>query len=81
MAEVRHEDRYFQHASVEELRIELSDDRKGKSLPRKRAALKTIIANATMGRDMRALFPEVIDCMDIPALDVKRMVCKCEYLI
>ncbi|WFC97560.1 hypothetical protein MYAM1_000274 [Malassezia yamatoensis] len=74
MAEVRHEDRYFQHASVEELRIELSDDRKGKSLPRKRAALKTIIANATMGRDMRALFPEVIDCMDIPALDVKRMV-------
>ncbi|WFD41640.1 hypothetical protein MPSI1_000271 [Malassezia psittaci] len=74
MAEVGHEDRCFQHASVEELRTEMSDDRKGKSLPRKRAALKTIIANATMGRDMRSLFPEVIDCMDIPALDVKRMV-------
>ncbi|WFC94572.1 hypothetical protein MBRA1_001205 [Malassezia brasiliensis] len=74
MADVGHDDKFFQYSTVEDLRNELTADKKGKSLARKRATLKRIIANATMGNDMQDLFPEVIECMDIAAIDVKKMV-------
>lgn len=75
MADVGHDDKFFQYSTVEDLRNELTADKKGKSLSRRRATLKRIIANATMGNDMQELFPEVIECMDIAAIDVKKMVC------
>jgi hypothetical protein len=37
-------------------------------------ALKKIVANMTMGNDMSPLFSDVVACMGIPALDVKKMV-------
>lgn len=75
MADVGHDDKFFQFSTVEDLRNELTADKKGKSLARRRATLKRIIANATMGNDMQELFPEVVECMDIAAIDVKKMVC------
>lgn len=77
MAEVGRDDKFFQYSTAEELRNELVADRKGKGVSRKRAALKRIIANATMGNDMHSLFAEVVECLEIDALDVKKMVCTC----
>lgn len=75
MAELGRDDKFFQCSGVEELRNDLHADRKGKNTSKKKATLKRIIANATMGNDMHALFPDVVECMDIPAIDIKKMVC------
>ena len=40
---------------------------------RRKAVLKRIVANMTMGQDMSALFPDIIECMVIPALEIKKM--------
>ena len=61
---------------VAELRAELlqSTGRKDKSHLNKKIALKKIIANMTMSNnDMIALFPDIIDCMDIQILEIKKM--------
>ena len=36
--------------------------------------MKKIVANMTMGNDMSPLFPDVISCMQVPVLEVKKMV-------
>lgn len=60
---------------VAELRIELnSGGKKDKNHSAKKIALKKIVANMTMSNnDMIALFPDIIACMDIPSLEIKKM--------
>jgi len=60
---------------VAELRLELnSGGKKDKSFTMKKIALKKIVANMTMSNnDMVALFPDVIGCMHIQSLEIKKM--------
>jgi AP-2 complex subunit beta-1 len=60
---------------VAELRLELnSGSKKDKNFSLKKVALKKIVANMTMSNnDMVALFPDVIGCMSIPNLEIKKM--------
>ena len=60
---------------VAELRLELtSGGKKDKNHSAKKIALKKIVANMTMSNnDMVALFPDVIACMQIPSLEIKKM--------
>ena len=58
-----------------ELRVELaSGGKKDKNFSAKKIALKKIVANMTMSNnDMVALFPDVIGCMQINSLEIKKM--------
>lgn len=48
--------------------------KKDKNHSAKKIALKKIVANMTMSNnDMIALFPDVINCMTIPSLEIKKM--------
>lgn len=60
---------------VAELRQELnSGGKKDKNYSAKKIALKKIVANMTMSNnDMIALFPDVIGCMNLPSLEIKKM--------
>jgi hypothetical protein len=60
---------------VAELRQELnSGGKKDKNYSAKKIALKKIVANMTMSNnDMVALFPDVVDCMNLPSLEIKKM--------
>jgi AP-2 complex subunit beta-1 len=60
---------------VAELRIELnSGGKKDKNNAAKKIALKKIVANMTMSNnDMVALFPDIVACMQIPSLEIKKM--------
>jgi AP-2 complex subunit beta-1 len=60
---------------VAELRHELqAGGKKDKNHSAKKIALKRIVANMTMpSNDMVALFPDVINCMNIPNLEIKKM--------
>ena len=60
---------------VAELRVELaSGGKKDKNNSAKKIALKKIVANMTMSNnDMVALFPDVINCMHISSLEIKKM--------
>ena len=60
---------------VAELRLELAaGGKKDKNYSAKKIALKKIVANMTMSNnDMVALFPDIIDCMRIPSLEIKKM--------
>lgn len=60
---------------VAELRMELnSGGRKDKNHSAKKIALKKIVANMTMSNnDMVALFPDIVSCMQIPSLEIKKM--------
>lgn len=60
---------------VAELRAELQNNgKKDKGHVAKKTALKKIVANMTMSNnDMIALFPDVISCMQIPVLEIKKM--------
>lgn len=60
---------------VAELRLELhSGGKKDKNFTMKKVALKKIVANMTMSNnDMVALFPDVIGCMHIQSLEIKKM--------
>lgn len=52
--------------------------KKDKNHSAKKIALKKIVANMTMSNnDMVALFPDVINCMTIPSLEIKKM---CNHL-
>lgn len=68
-----HSDR--QQGKVAELRLELnSGGRKERNHSAKKIALKKIVANMTMSNnDMVALFPDVVQCMTIPSLEIKKM--------
>lgn len=63
---------------VAELRQELnSGGKKDRNYSAKKIALKKIVANMTMSNnDMVALFPDVIECMNLPSLEIKKM---CAY--
>jgi vesicle coat complex subunit len=60
---------------VAELRLELnSGGKKDKNYVTKKIALKKIVANMTMSNnDMVALFPDIIGCMHIQSLEIKKM--------
>lgn len=61
---------------VAELKIELNNSggKKDKNFLGKKVALKKIVANMTMSNnDMVALFAEIIQCMSIPNLEIKKM--------
>ncbi|KAG0036262.1 AP-2 complex subunit beta [Podila clonocystis] len=66
--------KFFQRGKIQELRLELNSDKKDRNHTRKKATLKKIVANMTMGNDMSSLYPDVIACMAIPVLEVKKMV-------
>lgn len=65
----------FAQGKVAELRLELnSGGKKDKNNSAKKIALKKIVANMTMSNnDMVALFPDVVSCMQIPSLEIKKM--------
>lgn len=67
--------RIRQQGKVAELRLELnSGGKKDKNHSVKKVALKKIVANMTMSNnDMVALFPDIIACMNIPSLEIKKM--------
>ena len=60
---------------VAELRLVLnSGGKKDKNFAGKKVALKKIVANMTMSNnDMVALFPDIISCMHLPNLEIKKM--------
>lgn len=60
---------------VAELRLELnSGGKKDKNHAAKKIALKKIVANMTMSNnDMVALFPDIVNIMNIPSLEIKKM--------
>ncbi|VDP13727.1 unnamed protein product [Soboliphyme baturini] len=53
-----------------ELKSELSSDKKEK----KREAVKKVIASMTVGKDVSALFPDVVNCMQTDNLELKKLV-------
>ncbi|KAL5394461.1 hypothetical protein PMIN06_002418 [Paraphaeosphaeria minitans] len=65
----------FARGKVAELRLELnSGGKKDKNFTAKKTALKKIVANMTMSNnDMVALFPDIVGCMHIPSLEIKKM--------
>ncbi|KAK5105002.1 hypothetical protein LTS08_001275 [Lithohypha guttulata] len=65
----------FARGKVAELRAELQNNgKKDKNHLAKKTALKKIVANMTMSNnDMVALFPDIIGCMQIPSLEIKKM--------
>ncbi|KJZ79853.1 hypothetical protein HIM_00567 [Hirsutella minnesotensis 3608] len=65
----------FSRGKVAELRQELNNGgKKDKNHSVKKIALKRIVANMTMSNnDMVALFPDIIACMNIPSLEIKKM--------
>ncbi|KAL7749680.1 hypothetical protein RI367_004908 [Sorochytrium milnesiophthora] len=65
--------KYFQRGKIQELRAELASDKTVKGV-KKRDVLKKIVANMTMGNDMSQLFPDVLNCMNLGDVDVKKMV-------
>lgn len=59
---------------VAELRLELNGGKKDKNFAGKKIALKKIVANMTMSNnDMVALFPDIIGCMHLQSLEIKKM--------
>ena len=68
-------DQIIFQGKVAELRLELnSGGKKDKNNSAKKIALKKIVANMTMSNnDMVALFPDVVGCMQIPSLEIKKM--------
>lgn len=61
---------------VAELRLELNQaaGKKDKGYFSKKIALKKIVANMTMSNnDMVALFPDIVNVMGLPSLEIKKM--------
>uniref|UniRef100_A0A3P8YAB1 AP complex subunit beta n=1 Tax=Esox lucius TaxID=8010 RepID=A0A3P8YAB1_ESOLU len=53
-----------------ELKAELNSDKKEK----KKEAVKKVIASMTVGKDVSALFPDVVNCMQTDNLELKKLV-------
>ena len=68
----------YEQGKVAELRAELTNPgKKDKNHTSKKNALKKIVANMTMSNnDMVALFPDIVACMEIPVLEIKKMYVK-----
>ena len=65
----------IRQGKVAELRLELnSGGKKDKNHSAKKIALKKVVANMTMSNnDMVALFPDIVACMQIASLEIKKM--------
>eukprot|EP00794_Sanderia_malayensis_P001226 gene1226-1347_t len=55
---------------IYELKGELNSDKK----ERKKEAVKKVIASMTVGKDVSALFPDVVNCMQTDNLELKKLV-------
>ncbi|CAO3600090.1 unnamed protein product [Absidia cylindrospora] len=66
--------KYFQRGKTQELRAELNSDKRDPKHQRKKTVMKKIVANMTMGNDMSSLFPDILNVMNVPILEIKKMV-------
>ncbi|KAL1923980.1 uncharacterized protein VTP21DRAFT_7015 [Calcarisporiella thermophila] len=66
--------KYFQRGKIQELRAELNSDRRDSKHTNRKNVMKKIVANMTMGNDMSPLFQDVLSCMNVPVLEIKKMV-------
>lgn len=67
--------KFFQRGKIQEFRAELqAAEAKDKKFQKRKTVLKKIVANITMGNDMSPLFTDVIQCLGIPLLEIKKMV-------
>ncbi|KZT68971.1 Adaptor protein complex beta subunit [Daedalea quercina L-15889] len=67
--------KFFQRGKIQEFRAELqAAETKDKKFTKRKTVLKKIVANITMGNDMSPLFNDVIQCLSIPSLEIKKMV-------
>ncbi|EPQ58163.1 Adaptor protein complex beta subunit [Gloeophyllum trabeum ATCC 11539] len=67
--------KFFQRGKIQEFRAELqAAEVKDKKFVKRRTVLKKIVANITMGNDMSPLFPDVVQCLGTPLLEIKKMV-------
>ncbi|RUS21377.1 hypothetical protein BC937DRAFT_92866 [Endogone sp. FLAS-F59071] len=66
--------KYFQRGKIQELRAELNSEKKDSKHMKKKTVMKKIVANMTMGNDMSPLFPDIINVMNVPILEIKKMV-------
>ncbi|KAF4723347.1 hypothetical protein FOZ63_006619, partial [Perkinsus olseni] len=65
--------RYFsssKRGEIHELKEELNSPNKDK----KKEAIKKVIAAMTVGKDVSALFPDVVNCMQTSSIEVKKLV-------
>uniref|UniRef100_H2U7W6 AP complex subunit beta n=1 Tax=Takifugu rubripes TaxID=31033 RepID=H2U7W6_TAKRU len=60
----------FCTGEIFELKAELNSDKKEK----KKEAVKKVIASMTVGKDVSALFPDVVNCMQTDNLELKKLV-------
>ena len=72
---------YFETVKRGELQ-ELQDALNSRSLDEKRLALKKVIAQMTLGKDLSPLFQSVIKCLEYQDLDIKKLVTilLCRYI-
>ncbi|KAI9311496.1 putative beta-adaptin [Dichotomocladium elegans] len=66
--------KYFQRGKIQELRAELNSEKRDPKHQRKKTVMKKIVANMTMGNDMSPLFPDILNVMNVPILEIKKMV-------
>ncbi|KAI8359890.1 Clathrin/coatomer adaptor, adaptin-like protein, partial [Choanephora cucurbitarum] len=59
---------------IQELRAELTSEKRDQKHLRKKTVMKKIVANMTMGNDMSPLFPDILNVMQVPVLEIKKMV-------
>ena len=61
---------WLRKGEIFELKAELNNDKKEK----KKEAVKKVIASMTVGKDVSALFPDVVNCMQTDNLELKKLV-------
>ncbi|KAJ3348463.1 AP-1 complex subunit beta-1 [Kappamyces sp. JEL0680] len=66
--------KFFTRGKVQELQADLQEFKKDPKYKGKKQALKKVIANMTMGNDMSALSAEMLGCLSIPDVEVKKMI-------
>ncbi|GJE87205.1 adaptor protein complex beta subunit [Phanerochaete sordida] len=67
--------KFFQRGKIQEFRAELqAAESKDKKFQKRKTVLKKIVANITMGNDMSPLYTDVVQCLGIPLLEIKKMV-------
>ncbi|XP_003384157.1 PREDICTED: AP-1 complex subunit beta-1-like [Amphimedon queenslandica] len=65
--------KYFTTTKKGEL-AELRADLQGDKRDKKKDAIKKIIANMTVGKDVSSLFPDIVNCMQTDNLELKKLV-------
>ncbi|KIP09109.1 hypothetical protein PHLGIDRAFT_29224 [Phlebiopsis gigantea 11061_1 CR5-6] len=67
--------KFFTRGKIQEFRAELqAAESKDKKFVKRKTVLKKIVANITMGNDMSPLFTDVVQCLGIPLIEIKKMV-------